>query len=665
MNITGSAFYTYSSDGLTGTKSRTSTVNLDFKSKNWGAFVSGPIIKDKLFIALAYEWLEEGTPIAIGTAGFANVVPNLTDAQIANIASIAQSGYDYDTLGVTRTTLEKDKKYTAKLDWNVSETQRLALTYIRNDSENSATAGFSSTSPTSPILGLASNNYSRPEKVDSFVAQLVSDWADNFHTEIRGNYRAYDLSPVPSANSRSRRCRSARSDREHHARHLLAGLSGRAGRCAPLFRSRPVPPFQLCAHQAIWRGLRHALDDGRDRHEGDGRLVAPRCRQCLRAERFRQLLFRLGRPVPGQEASQLALGGSITGNLNDVLASFKYDQYTFGFQGSYERPTISASPPASAATPMAASRAAVQPAFLRPYRIRNNAVINGKMVIQPRVSFTWSPMSEVRVRGGIGLFAGGSPDVFLGNSYSVAGVFNNAITISRNADGTCTLPTPTICAAALNNVDGRTINPIVTDYLRTNVGTLSLSNVNAMDPEYEMESTWKSSLSVDYTPYELGFLGGGWGFGADVLLWLGEERAALQGSAPGAERRGARWPPALSDDHAELREHRSPAHQQPAWGNSLVLVARASKSFDFGLSLDASYTFQDIKDVSAMNGTTATGTYGQTRHVRSQYRGLWHVDLPDPEQPQVRASIMTTPSSATTRHASACSASIARACPTA
>ncbi len=614
-NYTGSAFYTYSSDGLTGTKSRSSTVNLDFKSKNWGAFLAGPIIKDKLFIALSYEWLQEGTPIAIGTAGFANVVPNLTDAQIANIASIAQTGYNYDTLGVTRTTLEKDKKYTAKLDWNVSDSQRLALTYIRNDSENSATAGFSSTSTTSPSLGLASNNYQRPEKVDSFVAQLVSDWADNFHTEIRGNYRAYDLSPVPFGAFPFAQMQVCLDPTANNTPVTCSQGSTAAPGAARLY----FGPDQF-RHFNYVRTKQYGADFAmRWAMAGIDMKATVAWAHLDVANAFVQnafgnYYFDSVSQFQNKQASQLALGGSITGNLNDVLASFKYDQYTFGLQGNYDAGdhfTVTfgvRGDTYAGITP---------PPFNQPFfdrtGIRNNAVINGKLVVQPRLSFTWEPAAEVRIRGGVGLFAGGSPDVFLGNSYSVAGVFANAITISRNADGTCTVPTQVICEAALNNVDGRTINPIVTNYLRTNTAALSLSNVNALDPEYQMESTWKSSLSIDYNPYELGFLGSGWGFGADVYFgWVKNApiykdlRLTVIGTAPDGRPRYATTSVPSSNANTDLFLTNTKE------GHSLVLVARGSKSFDFGLSLDGSYTFQDIKDVSAMNGTTATGTYGQT-----------------------------------------------------
>jgi hypothetical protein len=53
--FTGSAFYTYLDDSLTGDKIRGVPVNLDFKSEQYGAFLSGPIIKDRLFFMVSYE----------------------------------------------------------------------------------------------------------------------------------------------------------------------------------------------------------------------------------------------------------------------------------------------------------------------------------------------------------------------------------------------------------------------------------------------------------------------------------------------------------------------------------------------------------------------------------------------------------------------------------
>ncbi|MCX8475755.1 MAG: carboxypeptidase regulatory-like domain-containing protein [Sphingomonas sp.] len=624
----GSAFYTYSSDKLTGDQTRpgiantTGKINLDFTSKNWGAFLSGPIIKDKLFLALSYERLEEGSPISIGLAGFPNVVPNLSQAQIDQINSIAQSVYTYAAGGAQSSTLETDTKYTVKLDWNVTDGQRLSLTYINNDSANASTAGFSSTTAASPALGLESNNYRRPEKVESVVAQLNSDWSDKFHTEIRANYRNYDLTPVPFGEfgfGQFQVCLDPTATTQQNGAANASAIACSQGSTAAPGAARLYFGPDRFRHFNFVRTKQYGADVALRWEYGDfsNKLTAAWSHldvaNAFASDALGTYYFDSVADLQNRRASTVTLAGSITGDLNNVLASFQYDQYTFGLQTAWDpSPTFNLTVGGRIDLYGGITPPPLNQAFLGRYGFSNNHVINGKSVAQPRLSATWSPTEELRIRGGIGLFAGGSPDVFLGNSYSVAGVYGNSISINRNANGTCTLPTPTICSAALDNVNGRTFSSVITDYLRNNTGSLSLANVNAMDPDYALESTWKATVSVDYSP-DLGFLGTGWNFGTDLYYgWVNNApiyydlRLRQIGTTPDGRPRYASTTTGGNTDLFLTNTHR---------GHSLVAVARVDKSFDWGLSLGASYSFQDVTDVSSMNGTTASGTYGQNAMV--------------------------------------------------
>jgi len=614
--FTGSAFYTYSSDNLTGSKTKktagtpTGKINLDFTSKTYGGFLAGPIIKDKLFFAVAYEHLKEGTPIQLGTAGFPTVVPNLTQAQIDNVSSISQSLYGYDTLGVQSSTIETDEKITAKLDWNITDGHRLSATYIRNDSANSSTAGFSSASTSAPALGLGSNNYKRPEKVDSYVVQYNADWASNFHTELRANYRKYDLTPVPFGDIPFPQVRVCLDPSA-----ATGGTNANVQNCNPTTAQLYFGPDQF-RHFNYVRTKQYGVDAVARMEFGDisVKLNADWSHldvaNAFTQNAYGNYYFDSLADFQNRRANTYALGGSITGDLNDVLASFKYDQYTVGGQVAWDPdPGFNLTFGGRVDTYGGLTPPPLNNFFLARYGFSNRSGINGKIVAQPRLSARWEPARNLQLRAGIGLFAGGSPDVFLGNSYSVSGVFANAVTINRNADGTCTLPTPTICSAALNNVTGA-IPAAVSDYLANNTGSLSLANVNAMDPKFHMESTWKSSFSVDYTP---DVLGGGWNIGGDIYYgWVNyapiykDLRLAAIGTMPDGRTRYASLTAGANTD-LYLTNTRK--------GHSLVAVARIDKSFDFGLSVGGSYTFQDVTDVSSMNGTTASGTYGQNAMV--------------------------------------------------
>jgi outer membrane receptor for ferrienterochelin and colicin len=96
----GSAFYTFSDDSITGDRTRGRDIDLNFKSEQYGAFLSGPIIKDRLFFMVTYEKLDESDPFDDGVGpGFANQIPGLTLDTINNVSTIAQNVYGYDTQG--------------------------------------------------------------------------------------------------------------------------------------------------------------------------------------------------------------------------------------------------------------------------------------------------------------------------------------------------------------------------------------------------------------------------------------------------------------------------------------------------------------------------------------------------------------------------------------
>jgi len=629
----GSAFYTYTDDDLTGDRTKSAptnpsgNVNLNYKSKNYGAFLSGPIVKDTLFFALSYERLTETTPVSFGLAGFPNVVPGVTQAQLDQVTAIAKSRYNYDTLGLLNSFTEKDEKYTAKIDWNITDGQRLAATYIHNKGTVGQDPGFSSTAPTSPGLSFASNLYTRPETVDSGTVQLNSDWSDNFHSEIRGNYRKYDLlpsalgattlgqfqvcldptNPTSGAGAGPITCSQGSS---------AAPGAGRVYFGPDQFRQENLVKTRSYGLDVIlrWEQGDHSLKlEAAYNHQ---KAINAFVQNALGGVYFDSLAdFAIGR------AGSFALGGSTTGNLADIRAGFEYDQYTVGLQDSWDVTDrlnatfgvrtdlfgMDDTPPFNAAF---AARYAGQ-------GLINTQQFAGKVVAQPRFGLTWKTTDQLVLRGGIGLFAGGTPDVFLGNSFSVPGVFNNAISIGRTPTGFSGVPnTPAgaaLAAAALNNVTGANFPAAVLDYLQTPSGSITLANTNSMSRNFQPASTWKTSFSADYRP-DFDWLGSGWNFGTDIYYGFTnyaplytDLRLTQVGTTPDGRPRYATTTATSPNTDLFLSNTKR--------GHSLVAVARFNKHFDLGLDVGASYTFQDIKDVNPMNGTTASGSYGQAAAI--------------------------------------------------
>jgi hypothetical protein len=622
----GSAFYTYSDDSITGDQSKATRVNLDFKSKNYGGFFSGPIIKDKLFFALSYERLDENQPPQFGLTGAPSPIPNLTQAQVDNVSAIAQSRFTYNTLGVYRNVKETDEKYSAKLDFNLSDTQRLSATYIHNK----GTVGNEqngSVSTTSPGLGLLSNAYLLTEKVNSGVIALNSDWSDNFSSEIRINYRKTDRGQDPFG-GRSIGQFTVCTDlvnpadiaatttiREDNPNQCRQGTAANPGSARVVFGADVSRQANALSTESYGGDvtLRYTAGDHSIKallgynHFSVNNLFL---QNALGTFFFDSIAdFQAGR------AGSLVLAGSVSGNINDVTAIYSYDALVFGLQDSWDvTDKLNFTFGVRSELYGQGSRPALNRNFLNRFGFPNTKTFNGLTSLQPRLGFTYEATDRLKIRGGAGLFGGGTPDVLLSNSFSNTGVFANQVTFQRNISNagviTCSVTPATLCDQALNNVNGRTFDPAVTSFIRTNTGALALANVNTLAPNYKLASQWKASLSADYKA-DLGPLGDGWNFGGDFLFSAANNvtdytdlRTVQIGTAPdGRPRYGPLGGVATANQDLLLTNAKK--------GRGIILVGRASKSWDFGLSANVSYTFQDIRDVNPSGSATANSNYNQ------------------------------------------------------
>ena len=52
------------------------------------------------------------------------------------------------------------------------------------------------------------------------------------------------------------------------------------------------------------------------------------------------------------------------------------------------------------------------------YGFSNGITVDGKSLVQPRFGFTYTLNDRTKVRGGVGLYSGGNPNVWLSNNYS-------------------------------------------------------------------------------------------------------------------------------------------------------------------------------------------------------------------------------------------------------
>lgn len=600
----GSAFYTYTGDSLTGDTTRGQVINLGFRSEQYGGSISGPIIRDRLFLALTYERTDESDPFDSGPQGqgFAAPIPGLSQAQVDNISSIAQSRYGYDTLGVILNGTEQDEKFVARLDWNVTDDHRASLTYIRNVG-NQANQRNTSTSATAPSLGLFSTGYELTEEINSGAFQLNSQWSDNFSTELRVSYRDYNRGQIPYG-------------------------AKTAGQVAVCLDPTSVGSTTACSNGVprVFFGpdqFRHsnALNTENLGVELTARLDAQDHRFKFLASYSDLSINNLFVPnslgvfyfdsvadFQAGNANQLILANAVPSlNPQDGAALFSAQTYSFGIQDDWQVTdsllvTLGVrydllgddGPPAANNN------------FVLRHGFSNRSTFAGRGVIQPRFGFNWEASDRLVIRGGVGIFAGGSPNVFLSNSFSNTGQLTNQITINR--DATCATP-GSLCAEALN---GRTtltgFSPVVNNFLTTNVAALANAPVNAIDPDLRIARQLRATFSVDYDA-DLGFLGDGWLFGANFLYgnvlqayaWT-DIRSVPIGTLPDGRPRYANLPGTAGPNQDLLMTNTTE-------GRSYIGVVRFEKDWDWGLSIGGSYTRSDVNDRNALTSATAASLY--------------------------------------------------------
>jgi Carboxypeptidase regulatory-like domain len=611
----GSAFYTYTDDSLSGDTTKGRVLALDFDSKVYGGILSGPIIKDKLFFMVAYEKADQTQPFDSGPQGqgFAQPILGVTDTLVNTINTIAQSRYNYDTLGVIRNGVETDEKLVAKLDWNVSDDHRASVSYVRNIG-TIANQRNTSTSTTSPSLGLFSTGYELSEEVNAGTFQLNSNWSDKFSTEVRASYRDYNRGQIPYGEK-------TLGEIAVCADALQAGSFTSCTNGVPRIFFGP----DLSRHSNALNTDNLSVDFTARLDAGDHQFKAlfgysqTNVFNLFVQNTLGTYYFDSVADFQAGNAGRLIYGNAVPSlDPNDGAAAFGSSSFTFGLQDDWQvtdklQLTIGArydlfgneeKPPLNAN-------------FTGRHGFSNRATFDGKGVFQPRVGFNYEATDRLIIKGGVGIFAGGTPDVFLSNSFSNTGQLTNSVTIDRTAAG-CAIggvaQAAAFCTAALNNVPLTSIPAQVGSFIATNVTSLQNAPVNAIDPDLKIANQLRATLSVDYDA-DLGSLGDGWLFGANFLYgnvmqayqWT-DIRSVQIGTMPDGRPRYGNLPGTTGPNQDLLMTNSTR-------GRSYVAVARFAKDWDFGLGIEGSYTRSNVKDENAITSTTAGSLYNNNVFV--------------------------------------------------
>ncbi len=443
--------------------------------KTYGFTVGGPILQDRLFFFLAYEEFERSAPAPVVNRRLVNGVSTqfVTDAQLAAITARAQAlGFTIgqSSLSALSTT---DEKLIAKVDWNINDQHRASIRYGRTPGQTQRTPDISATS-----VSTADHWYFDNVLNKNLTGQLYSDWTDTFSTEL--SLSRNDYSSIPQNASFTPQV-TVRGVGPTGADQVVFGTE--FSRQANVLESNTTVGF-LKGNLFVGD---HTVSFGMDYKKNDTfNLFLQAANGAYTYSNVAD--FQAGRisnytynfPLNGTDRNSVAANFALTSY--GVFAQDNWvvnDNLTVNYGIRYDRPSLKDSP-------------AFNQAALTAFGYDNSSTIDGNYVIQPRAGFNYTFDSDVKtqIRGGVGLFAGSSPSVWLSNSFSNSGRLSS----SYNLNGTATVPLPFQLVLDPNNQP----RP---------AGAASTPNIDFVSRDFEQPSTWKGSIAFERELPWLGLVG--------------------------------------------------------------------------------------------------------------------------------------------------------------
>jgi outer membrane receptor for ferrienterochelin and colicin len=457
----GSVYGIYRDNDWSGKNSADVRPKLFDSEGTYGGTFGGPLIKDKLFFFANYEKYT-GKELFTGNSSFgppgsgANNIVNITPAQIAEIIDISKNVWGFDPGSLALPSLDtKSEEYGLKIDWNISDKHRANFRYAQSKQSTAFLQGFGSNS-----LALSTYHYVQDFEFKTYTAQLFSDWTDNFSTEAKVSYRDYSAVRNPQFD--------------------LPAIGVRVGSNTLNFGTEENTQANILETKT-WNGFfagnlflgEHTVKFGADYESNEVYNLFGR--RINGVYTFNSIAnYRAG--VSGRYQLFAPRGG----DLDNMAAGFTQkniglfaqdtwaltDRLTLTFGVRYDKAIVDDKPVFNAA----ASNL---------FGVRNDNTIDGSDLWQPRFGFNYTFDSErpTQLRGGIGLFKGGSPTVWLANPYS-----NNGISYT---DYLFTSGIPRFSPDP--NAQLGLFNP----------GTGGQQSVDFLEKDLSLPSVWKANLAFD------------------------------------------------------------------------------------------------------------------------------------------------------------------------
>ncbi len=445
------------------------------KNKSYGATLGGPIIKDKLFFFgnIEVENNQVPNPTTWLPTGLAGVPANNQSASPKDSLEkfkqylLSKYGYDAGSYDQRPNFVTKNTKWLAKLDWNISNKHKLTLKYsdysgsdqapVNGSSvPNSASGGFSITNPITGVTGSSQGRLPNNRNSNQAIALSNSDYGFN-HVVQSGSAEL-------NSNFSSRWSNQLLLTYTHinDTRFSPGGI---------------FPTIEIFNGDGTVAGVtpgRNYMTAGTDPFTNNNDVVNNIAIITDNVTHFAgKHTITAGVTYEQQKVGNAFMAGSESYYIYNTLNEFMNDappafySYTyslvpgqkkvfsanlkFGQLGAYIQDEINFNPNFKLTyglrvdAPIYLEQPIENPAISALQFPNKDGVMTnystgswpkGKLMLSPRAGFRWKVPSDpsLVIRGGVGVFAGRIPFVFLTNMPTNSGVYQNGVVLNQKAD---------------------------------------------------------------------------------------------------------------------------------------------------------------------------------------------------------------------------------------
>ena len=506
-DFTGRGFVDWSPEGLNGSTLEDGSITVadDPYELKYGGFVSGPILKDRLFFLFGAERFETvGTAINDGPSdsSLANRAAGITQADLDSISGILGSTYGYDTLGFTTDIAPVDRSFFGKIDAVITDDHRLEFSVQDTNSNRLSTPELNANGNE---LSFAGFWYNQNEKLRTYSGRLFSNWNDQLSTEIRVSHKDQSSSPTTLGDPSFAQLEIqtagdgivfAGTEQFRHANRLsteVFNIKAKAEYQAGnhLFKfgyeRDDLDVFNLFVFASNGVAeFNNVVDDNGTPDDTSDDIILSTGIDALAAQTPSNLFYRNAPTNIAEDAAadwDRVLNTIYVQDDWQIHPSFlltlglRYDWYNADAE-----PTLNTN-------------------FQGRYGFPNDTNLQGLSLIQPRVGFDWTVSDRLRLTGGVGVYSGGDPAVWVSNAFS-----NNGLAIGDE-----------FATSGLAGFDGVNI-PGSVQAANTAAALAGTGGVDVTDPDYEITSITRVALGAQYDADLSSIkLGENWTFGGDFL----------------------------------------------------------------------------------------------------------------------------------------------------